>query len=44
MGTNIVHSNGTSNGVPIIRWDPKNLEIKSMTVERTLEPIVMQVS
>ena len=24
-------------------WSPKNLEIKTRTVERTLEPLVMQV-
>ena len=25
------------------RWDPKNLEIKTRSVEMTLEPLVMQV-
>ena len=25
-------------------WSPKNLEIKTRTVERTLEPLVMQVN
>ena len=27
-----------------LNWNPKNLEIKTRTVERTLEPLVMQVS
>lgn len=26
-----------------LKWDPKNLEIKTRSVERTLEPLVMQV-
>ena len=26
-----------------LKWNPKNLEIKTRTVERTLEPLVMQV-
>ena len=25
------------------KWDPKNLEIRTMSVERTLEPLVLQV-
>lgn len=27
-----------------IKWDPKNLEIRTHSVEKTLEPLVMQVS
>ena len=27
-----------------LKWNPKNLEIKTRTVERTLEPLVMQVT
>ena len=27
-----------------IRWDPKNLEIRTKSVEKTLEPLVTQVS
>ncbi|XP_064630092.1 catenin alpha-2-like isoform X2 [Lineus longissimus] len=27
-----------------IRWDPKNLEIRTMSVEKTLEPLVTQVT
>lgn len=26
-----------------LKWDPKNLEIKTRSVERTLEPLVVQV-
>ena len=27
-----------------LKWDPKNLEIRTMSVEKTLEPLVMQVT
>ena len=27
-----------------VRWDPKNLEIKTKSVEKTLEPLVTQVT
>lgn len=27
-----------------LKWDPKNLEIRTMTVEKTLEPLVLQVT
>lgn len=27
-----------------IKWDPKNLEIRTMSVEKTLEPLVLQVT
>ena len=27
-----------------LKWNPKNLEIKTRTVEKTLEPLVMQVT
>ena len=26
-----------------LKWDPKNLEIRTTSVERTLEPLVIQV-
>lgn len=26
-----------------VKWDPKNLEIRTKSVERTLEPLVTQV-
>lgn len=26
-----------------VKWDPKNLEIRTMSVEKTLEPLVTQV-
>ncbi|XP_018025887.1 catenin alpha isoform X2 [Hyalella azteca] len=32
-------------GAPVVlKWDPKNLEIRTMSVERTLEPLVLQVT
>lgn len=27
-----------------LKWDPKNLEIRTMSVEKTLEPLVIQVT
>lgn len=27
-----------------MKWDPKNLEIRTMSVEKTLEPLVLQVN
>ena len=37
----------TMNGAPppdlTLKWNPKNLEIKTRSVEKTLEPLVMQV-
>lgn len=44
---NMPPSNGGSplNGASMrLRWDPKNLEIKTLSVEKTLEPLVMQVT
>jgi len=38
----------TMNGAPppdlTLKWNPKNLEIKTRSVEKTLEPLVMQVT
>lgn len=31
-------------GSVALKWDPKNLEIRTMSVEKTLEPLVLQVS
>ncbi|XP_077291769.1 catenin alpha isoform X2 [Arctopsyche grandis] len=31
-------------GTLSLKWDPKNLEIKTMSVEKTLEPLVLQVT
>ncbi|XP_042242090.1 catenin alpha-like isoform X8 [Homarus americanus] len=32
-------------GAPVVlKWDPKNLEIRTMSVEKTLEPLVIQVT
>ena len=34
----------TQNHGPVaLKWDPKNLEIRTTSVERTLEPLVLQV-
>jgi len=33
-----------STGDLALKWNPKNLEIKTRTVEKTLEPLVMQVT
>lgn len=41
--TTLVDPYGTS-GQLILKWDPKNLEIRTMSVERTLEPLVLQVT
>lgn len=30
-------------GTITLKWDPKNLEIRTMSVEKTLEPLVLQV-
>lgn len=27
-----------------LKWDPKNLEIRTLSVEKTLEPLVLQVT
>jgi len=36
---------GSQDVAPIsLKWNPKNLEIKTRGVERTLEPLVIQVS
>lgn len=38
------HREMTSATSPIIlKWDPKSLEIRTLTVERLLEPLVTQV-
>lgn len=31
-------------GTISMKWDPKNLEIRTMSVEKTLEPLVLQVT
>ena len=33
---------GTTQGISL-KWDPKNLEIRTKSVEKTLEPLVTQV-
>ncbi|RWS29245.1 alpha-catenin-like protein [Leptotrombidium deliense] len=39
-----VTSNGVVNPQITLKWDPKHLEIKTRSVEKTLEPLVMQVT
>ena len=34
----------TDFGQIAMKWDPKNLEIRTMSVEKTLEPLVLQVT
>ncbi|XP_049884079.1 catenin alpha isoform X2 [Pectinophora gossypiella] len=34
----------TNTGTLTLKWDPKNLEIRTTSVERTLEPLVLQVT
>jgi len=34
---------GVNTGGLVLKWDPKNLEIRTMSVEKTLEPLVLQV-
>lgn len=36
--------NAPQMGTLQVRWDPKNLEIKTKSVEKTLEPLVTQVT
>lgn len=33
-----------AHGTVGLKWDPKNLEIRTTSVERTLEPLVIQVN
>jgi len=35
---------GQAHGPVGLKWDPKNLEIRTTSVERTLEPLVIQVT
>ncbi|XP_038071115.1 catenin alpha-2-like [Patiria miniata] len=37
-------SRGSPMGNLVFKWDPKNLEIRTYSVEKTLEPLVMQVT
>ena len=38
------HQNGDQTQNLGLQWNPKHLEIKTRSVEKTLEPLVMQVS
>lgn len=45
MLCNFIAGSMTSATSPIIlKWDPKSLEIRTLTVERLLEPLVTQAS
>lgn len=40
-----LHANGSFNHAQtVLNWDPSSLEIKTRSVEKTLEPLVVQVS
>lgn len=34
----------SSNSGIVTKWNPKNLEIRTLSVEKTLEPLVIQVT
>lgn len=37
-------NNNTATGyVPVLKWDPKNIEIRTRSVEMALQPLVMKV-
>lgn len=42
--TTTITTSTTSGGGVHLKWDPKNLEIRTKSVERTLEPLVTQVT
>uniref|UniRef100_A0A4W5L8C8 Uncharacterized protein n=1 Tax=Hucho hucho TaxID=62062 RepID=A0A4W5L8C8_9TELE len=39
----LVHTMTTATSPILLKWDPKSLEIRTLTVERLLEPLVTQV-
>ena len=43
LGGEYVGIPGQTQGPVALKWDPKNLEIRTTSVERTLEPLVIQV-
>lgn len=43
LGVDFVGGPVQSQGPVALKWDPKNLEIRTTSVERTLEPLVIQV-
>ena len=44
MTESYTNTNGVHPSDLTLNWNPKNLEIKTRTVEKTLEPLVMQVT
>lgn len=45
METSAYHPNGSfTHAQTVLNWDPSSLEIKTRSVEKTLEPLVVQVS
>ena len=43
LGVEYMGIAGQTQGPVALKWDPKNLEIRTTSVERTLEPLVIQV-
>ena len=43
-GVNGAASNGMAQAQTVLNWNPKQLDIKTKSVEKTLEPLVLQVS
>lgn len=43
LGVDYMGIPGQTQGPVALKWDPKNLEIRTTSVERTLEPLVIQV-
>ena len=41
--THDLYGTGAGGAPVVLKWDPKNLEIRTMSVEKTLEPLVLQV-
>ena len=43
-GGEVAASNGMAQAQHVLNWNPKQLDIKTKSVEKTLEPLVLQVS
>ena len=42
-GGEVAASNGMAQAQHVLNWNPKQLDIKTKSVEKTLEPLVLQV-
>ena len=42
-GAGVATSNGMAQAQHVLNWNPKQLDIKTKSVEKTLEPLVLQV-